>query len=144
MTRPRNILIVDDCRDDIQLMELALLEAGVEHALSVLPDGDQVMPYLRREPPHQAATRPDLIILDIDMPRMTGHQVLEQVKADEELSDIPVIIMSNSTSPKDVAQSYRLHANSHVAKPMEFDSLVNLVETGINNYWFNVVELPPS
>jgi len=143
MSKGHKILLVDDSDVDVQLMELALLEAKVGHNLHIVNDGPDALAFLRQQKPYTDAVRPDLILLDINMPRMSGHEVLDEIKADDNLKSIPVVILTTSNDPQFVVASYRKYANSHVTKPMNFDELVVKVAEGINHYWFNVVELPP-
>ena len=142
MPRRCDILMVDDSDVDVQLMQYALLEANLDHNLHVVNDGTSALAFLRREDPYGDAIRPDLVLLDINMPGMTGHEVLDEVKADEDLRSIPVVILTTSSNPDHVLISYKKYANSHVTKPMQFKDLVSKVAEGVNSYWFNVVELP--
>jgi CheY-like chemotaxis protein len=139
---PYDILLADDSPEDVKLMQLALLEAGVEHNLHVVHDGDQALAFLRKQVPYANAARPDLVILDANMNRMSGHEALDEIKADPELKAIPVVILTTSNDPALVLASYEKYANSHVMKPMGFPELVSKVAEGLKNYWFNVVELP--
>jgi CheY-like chemotaxis protein len=141
-TKFYDILLADDNRADVQLMQLALLEAGFDHNLHVVEDGDKALAFLRREEPYADAARPDLVLLDMNMPRMSGHDVLDQVRTDDGLKAIPVVILTTSADPTHVLTSYSKFANSHITKPMDFDDLIKKVVQGINGYWFNLVELP--
>jgi len=143
MTEHNDILLVDDSHVDVRLMELALLEAKIDHNLYVVNDGTDALAFLRRQEPYTNARRPDLVLLDVNMPQMSGHEVLDEIKADDDLKSIPVVILTTSNDPTLVDTSYKKYANSHVTKPMDFDDLVAMVSDGIHHYWFNVAELPP-
>ena len=144
MSKRYEILLVDDSDVDVRLMELALLEAKVDHNLHIVKDGPEALAFLRRQEPYMDGVRPDLILLDVNMPKMSGHEVLDEIKGDDELKSIPVVILSTSNDPQLVGISYRKHANSHVTKPLDLEELVAKVAEGINQSWFIVVELPPA
>ena len=144
MNKCYEILLVDDSDVDVRLMELAFLEAKVNHNLHIVNDGPDALAFLSRQEPYSDAVCPDLILLDINMPQMSGHEVLDRIKADDELKLIPVVILTTSKDPTLVATSYEKYANSHITKPMNFDALVTKVAEGVNEYWFNVVDLPPT
>ncbi len=142
MARTADILLVEDNPGDIQLTRLALLESGIDHNLHAVQSGDDAIAYLRREPPYADAPRPDLILLDLNMPGRPGHAVLKELKADPALKSIPVVILTTSGAPQDIDRAYANHANSYITKPMGFEQFREEVAKGLGNYWFRVVELP--
>jgi len=143
MDRPVHILLVDDSSGDIELTQYALLESGLDHNFHAVESGQDAMAFLRREEPYSDAPRPDLILLDLNMPGKSGHEVLEEIKSDGDLKSIPVVILTSSKAPRDISRAYANHANSYVAKSMDFDEFCNGAAKGLSNYWFGVVELPP-
>lgn len=142
MNRRVDILLVDDNRGDIQLTQFALLESGIDHNLHAVESGESAMTFLRRKPPYGDSPRPDLVLLDLNMPGMSGYTVLREIKADEALKSIPVVILTTSSAPRDIDRSYANYANSYIVKPMNFEDFCNEVAKGLSNYWFRVVELP--
>ena len=141
--RPIEILLVEDNPGDVSLCEEALGESKMRNHLAVVGDGEEAMAYLRREDPFADAVRPDLILLDLNLPRMDGREVLEAIKSDDALKEIPVVILSSSAADRDVEQSYQHHANCYVVKPLDFQQFVNIVRN-IHEFWFQIVRLPGS
>jgi CheY-like chemotaxis protein len=139
----RDILLVEDNPADAALAQQAFREAGVEADVSVARDGLAALAYLRREGEFVDATTPDLVLLDLKMPGMGGHQVLEQIKHDPELRTIPVAILSTSVAERDLVAAYAMHANSYFRKPVTFEDFVEMAKT-IDRYWFDLVRLPPT
>jgi len=137
------ILLVEDNEQAIALMREALDEAQVANDLHVVHDGNEAIAFVRRRDGHGGAPRPDIVLLDLNLPRKSGQEVLEEIKADPDLRSIPVVILTTSGSDRDVLEAYRRHANAYVRKPMRFDELVNVVES-IEEFWLGVVTLPPS
>jgi len=131
----QRILLVEDNPGDAQLVRMALAEALPSARLSVAPDGEAALARLREEGP------PDLLLLDLNLPRLSGHEVLESVRADAALRRLPVVVLSSSRAESDVTRSYELGANSHIAKPGDVDALFALAET-LARYWFGAVTLP--
>lgn len=142
MAPPFEILLVDDSRADIQLTQFALLESGTDHNLHVVQGGEQALAFLRRAEPYAGAPRPDLILLDLNMPGMSGHTVLREIKSDKALKSIPVVVLTTSSAPRDIDRAYTGYASSYIAKPMDFNEFCEQVAKGLSNYWFRVVELP--
>ncbi len=142
-TRFADILLVEDNAQDVELTQLALDRAGVSGRLHVARDGEEAMSFLRREAPFESAPRPDLVLLDLNMPRKDGRQVLDEIKHDPELHRIPVVVLTTSEAESDVMASYDLHCNSYLVKPIGLDALTQTVRT-LADYWFSVVCLPPS
>lgn len=139
--RPIEILLVEDNPGDIELTKIALEENKLSNNLSVVQNGVDAMAYLRRQPPYQAATRPDVILLDLNLPKKDGREVLEEVKNDAGLADIPVVILTTSSAEEDVLKAYRLHVNCYVRKPLDLDQFVKVVKS-IEDFWLSIVELP--
>lgn len=135
------ILLVDDSPGDVRLTREALREGRVPNRLHVARDGVEAMQFLRREGPFAAAPRPDLVLLDLNMPRKDGREVLAEIKADAELRTIPVLILTTSQSDRDVLRSYELHANCYLVKPVEIDDFFRVVRS-IDGFWLTVVRLP--
>lgn len=137
------VLLVEDNPGDVELTRIALKEAKLSTPLKVVTDGEQAIAYLRSEPPFEDARRPGLILLDLNLPRMDGHQVLKTLKTDPDLKRIPVCILTTSGDEMDIAKSYSLHANSYIQKPSVMNDMVNVV-AHINKYWLHTVKLPPN
>ena len=139
--RPINILLVEDNPGDVRLTIEALRDGKVRNNLSVARDGVEALEYLRREGRFRAATRPDLILLDLNLPRKDGREVLEEIKADPDLRTIPVVVLTTSRAEQDIIRSYNLHANCYVTKPVDLDQFINVVRS-IEEFWLTVVTLP--
>lgn len=141
-TRPAEILLVEDNPSDIYLTEVALEEARLESRLHVVEDGETALAFLRRQADYARAPRPEIVLLDLNLPGMDGRQVLAEIKSDQSLRAIPVIVLTTSTAPSDVARCYDLHANCFISKPVDFDQFENVVRT-IESFWLRFVTLPP-
>lgn len=137
-----DILMVEDNPGDVRLTREALKSAKVLHQLNVVGDGEAALDYLYRRPPHEAATRPDLVLLDLNLPRKDGREVLSTIKGDELLRSIPVVILTTSQAEEDVLRAYSLSANCYVTKPVDFDQFTRIVQA-IEEFWMTVVTLPP-
>jgi CheY-like chemotaxis protein len=135
------ILLVEDNPGDVKLVRHALTENKVCNELYVAFDGLDAMAFLRREDPHTDAPRPDLILLDLNLPRKDGREVLEEIKADGELASIPVVVLTASEAEQDILKVYDLKANCYVTKPVDLDQFVKVIRS-INGFWFGIVELP--
>lgn len=136
-----DILLVEDDPADAGLARRALCQDGIACRISHVRDGVEALAYLRRQPPFTAAMRPDLVLLDLNMPGMDGRQVLEVIKNDKELKMIPVVVLTTSDMDRDVNASYLLGANSVIAKPMNMDTFCGAIRS-MKAYWFDVVRLP--
>jgi CheY-like chemotaxis protein len=136
------ILLVEDNPGDVRLTREALREGKVHHNLHVTVDGVAALAYLHREGEHAGAARPDLILLDLNIPKKDGRQVLTEIKADPALSRIPVVVLTTSQAEEDVARTYALHANCYINKPVDFDQFMRVVKA-IEDFWFSIVRLPP-
>src|SRR5688500_16608771 len=136
------ILLVEDNLGDIRLTQVALKDSKIANTLNVVKDGVDALAYLRREGPFANAVRPDLILLDLNLPRKGGREVLEEIKADEILRRIPVVVLTTSSADEDIIRSYNLHANCFITKPVDLNSFVTIVKS-IEHFWFQIVKLPP-
>jgi len=137
-----NILLVEDNPGDARLTIEALRDAKVRNELNVARDGVEAMAMLRREDGYADAPRPDLILLDLNLPRKDGRQVLAEIKSDENLRRIPVAVLTTSQAEQDILASYDLHANCYITKPVDLNEFVRVVQ-GIENFWLSIVKLPP-
>ncbi|MCW2998255.1 MAG: Two-component system response regulator [Solirubrobacterales bacterium] len=141
--RPCHVLVVEDNHGDAVLAQEAFREAGVLAALDIVRDGEQAIRYLEGVTPFAGRDRPDLILLDLKLPIMNGHEVLRALKADPRFAAIPVLVLTTSTAESDVSVAYELHANSYLRKPIAFDDFVDLARS-IADYWLDMVVLPPA
>lgn len=139
---PIDILIVEDNRADIRLIQEILKKGKMVVNLHAVLDGMEAMEYLRKEGKYKDANLPDLILLDLNMPRKDGREVLEDIKSDDKLKTIPVIVMTISKAEEDILRSYRLHANAYIVKPIELNQFTNVVSS-IEDFWLTIVKLPP-
>ncbi|MDX3103319.1 response regulator [Nonomuraea angiospora] len=139
--RPIEVLLVEDDQGDVLLTKEAFDFNKVRNRLNVVNDGEQAMAYLRNEDGYTDAPRPDLILLDLNLPRMSGMEVLAEVKADAVLRTIPVVILTTSEAEEDILHSYRLHANAYVSKPVDFEQFIRVVRQ-IDDFFVTVVKLP--
>ena len=138
---PIDVLLVEDSPGDVRLTKEALREANRAIHLHVAVDGIEAMTFLRREGRHLRAPRPDLILLDLNLPKMDGREVLAQIKADEGLRTIPTIILTTSEAEADITKSYQLRANCFLSKPVELEAFESLVKS-INDFWLTKAKLP--
>ncbi len=138
---PADILLVEDNPSDVYLTEEALRSVGVTSRLHVASDGVEAMAFLRREGMHMEAPRPDIVLLDLNLPRKDGRRVLVEVKEDEALRRIPIIVLTTSNAPSDVVKCYDLHANCYIVKPVDFDQFETVIRA-IEEFWFQYVTLP--
>ncbi|SHG11746.1 Response regulator receiver domain-containing protein [Jatrophihabitans endophyticus] len=136
-----DVLLVEDDPGDVLIAEEALKASKLRSRLTVVPDGIEALAYLRRENGYQDAERPDLILLDLNLPRKSGHEVLAEVKEDPELRRIPVVVLTTSGASEDVERSYDLHANVFVTKPVDFDHFAEVVRE-IDSFFLTVAKLP--
>ena len=141
--QPIVILLVEDNPGDVRLTREAFKEGKVSNTLMVAPDGIEAMALLRRQGAHANAPRPDLILLDLNIPRMDGRQVLAEIKADPSLKRIPVVVLTTSKAEEDVIRTYDLNANCYITKPVDFDKFLSVVKS-IDAFWLTVVNLPTS
>ena len=140
--KPIEILLVEDSPGDVRLTKEALKESKVTNHLTVAEDGVEAMSLLRCEGEYEDAVRPDLVLLDLNLPRKDGREVLAEIKTDEDLKSIPVIILTTSKAEEDIVRTYNLHANCYISKPVDLDQFLNVVRT-IEEFWLSIVKLPP-
>ena len=141
--RPVEILLVEDNPGDVRLTQEALKESKICNHLSVVTDGVEAVEYLRREGRFAQAVRPDLILLDLNLPRKNGREVLAEIKEDQDLRRIPVVILTISQDEEDVFKAYNLHANCYVNKPLDLNRFLKVVQS-IEDFWLTIVKLPPT
>jgi two-component system response regulator len=138
---PIQILLVEDNPGDVRLTEEALKDAKVHTLLNVAKDGVEALAFLRKTGKYADAPMPDIILLDLNLPRMNGLEVLKEIKNDERLRQIPVVVITSSKAEEDVAKSYHLHANCYITKPIDFSQFIVMVQS-IETFWFTIVRLP--
>jgi CheY-like chemotaxis protein len=140
--RPVEILLVEDNPGDVGLTRETLKDSKLLSHISVVDDGVKAMAFLRLEGKYAKATRPDLILLDLNLPRKGGREVLEEIKTDEQLRRIPVVVLTTSSAEQDILQTYNLHANCFITKPVDLDQFTTVVKA-IEEFWLTIVKLPP-
>jgi chemotaxis family two-component system response regulator Rcp1 len=138
---PIEILLVEDSPGDVRLTQEALRDAKVHNNLHVVSDGMEATSFLWRRGKHANAPRPDLILLDLNLPKKGGREVLEEIKLDASLQSIPVVILTTSAAEEDILRSYQLHANCYITKPVDLDQFLKVIKT-IDNFWLAIVKLP--
>ena len=141
LAREVNILLVEDNPGDVRLTREALKEGKIHNNMSVVGDGEEALAFLRREATHEAAPRPDLVLLDLNLPRKDGREVLAEIKEDDDLKRIPVVVLTTSKAEEDILRTYNLHANCYITKPVDLDQFIGVVRS-IEAFWFSVVSLP--
>lgn len=139
--RPIEILLVEDSPGDVRLTREALRDAKIANHLHVVSDGEEAIAFLRRDGRYGAAPTPDLVLLDLNLPKKDGREVLAEVKNDPLLKRIPVVVLTTSQAERDIVQSYELHANCYVTKPVDLDQFVDVVRS-VQDFWFTIVKLP--
>jgi CheY-like chemotaxis protein len=139
--RPVEILLVEDNPGDVRLTQEALKEAKVHNNLSVVGDGVEAMAFLRHQGSYASAPRPDIVLLDLNLPKKDGRQVLAEVKSDPDLLRIPVVILTTSKAEEDILKTYDLHANCFITKPVDFEQFIKVVQS-IEGFWLTIVQLP--
>ena len=139
---PVEILLAEDNSGDVTLTRKALEKGNIINNLHVVTDGVEALAFLNQEGAYADKPRPDLVLLDLNMPRKDGRDVLETVKNDDQLKRIPVVVMTSSEAEEDILQSYDLHANAFLTKPVDFDGFIDIVER-IEDFWLTVVKMPP-
>jgi len=141
LLKPIEILLVEDNLADVRLTQEALKEEKLHTCLSVVNDGVEALAFLRREGKYANAMRPDLILLDLNLPRKDGREVLKEIKNDPELKAIPVVVLTISEAEKDILASYNLHANCYITKPLDLNQFSTVVKS-IQDFWLTIVKLP--
>ena len=139
---PIEILLVEDNPGDARLTAEALNDAKVLNTLTVVQDGVEALTYLRRQGRYSDAPRPDVVLLDLNLPKKDGREVLAEIKEDPDLKRIPVVVLTTSKAEEDIARTYDLHGNCYISKPVDLDQFMTVVKS-IENFWFTVVRLPP-
>jgi two-component system, chemotaxis family, response regulator Rcp1 len=139
--RSIEILLIEDNPGDVDLTKEALLDAKVRNRLNVVDDGAKAVDFLYKRGAYADAPRPDIILLDLNLPKKDGRQVLEEIKADPQLAEIPVVILTTSQAEEDIIRSYQLHANCYITKPVDFKQFMHVVKS-IEEFWLTVVKLP--
>jgi CheY-like chemotaxis protein len=140
--RSIEVLLVEDNPGDVRLTREALRDGKVSNNLSIAPDGVEALRFLRREGPYADAPRPDVVLLDLNLPKKDGRQVLQEMKADPALRTIPVVILTSSDAERDISGAYELQANCYITKPVDLDQFITVVRS-IEDFWFSIVKLPP-
>lgn len=141
--KPIEVLLVEDNPGDVRLTREALKEAKVKNDLHVVYDGVEALAFLRHEGKYKDSPRPDLILLDLNLPKKTGHEVLKEIKSDDNLKRIPIVVLTVSKDEEDVMKSYNLHANCFITKPVDLNQFLNVVKA-IEDFWLTIVKLPPN
>ncbi|WP_414562619.1 MULTISPECIES: response regulator [unclassified Anabaena] len=139
---PIEVLLVEDNPGDAQLTRIALEDSKISINLNVVEDGVEAMAFLRKEDKYIKVPHPDIVLLDLNLPRKDGREVLAEIKADQNLKRIPVVVLTTSQSEEDILKAYNLSANCFITKPVDFDQFVKIVKS-IENFWFAIVKLPP-
>jgi CheY-like chemotaxis protein len=137
-----DILLVEDNPGDVRLAQEALKESKVRNKLFIVEDGVEAMMFLRQQGKYKDAPRPDLILLDLNLPRKSGREVLTEVKTDENLKRIPVVVLTVSKAEEDIIKCYDHHANCYITKPLDFNQFIEVTKS-IEDFWLNIVRLPP-
>jgi two-component system, chemotaxis family, response regulator Rcp1 len=140
--RPIDLLLVEDNQGDVRLTREALKEGKVLNSLHVVGDGIEALAFLRHEGKYAKMPHPDIILLDLNLPRMDGRELLAKIKTDPDLLRIPVVILTTSKSEEDIITSYNLHANCYITKPVDLDQFIRVVQS-VEDFWFTIVKLPP-
>ncbi len=143
LVRPADFLLVEDNPGDVRLTQEALKSHKVQNNLHVATDGEEAMAFLRRQGKYANAPRPDIILLDLNLPKKDGREVLAEIKSDPNLKTIPVVIITSSEAEQDVIKSYNLNANCYVTKPVNLDQFIKVVQS-VNDFWLTIVKLPSS
>lgn len=140
-TKPIEILLVEDNPGDVRLTQEVLQDGNINNHLNVVEDGVKAIAFLKQAPPYAYAPCPDLILLDLNLPRKGGQEVLKVIKADERLKRIPVVILTTSLAEEDIIRAYNLHANCYIAKPIDLDQFIKVIKS-IEEFWLTIVKLP--
>jgi len=140
--RPFDILLVEDSPSDVRLMQESLKECKILHNLSIVEDGQDAMDFLQKTGKFTKAPSPDLILLDLNLPKKNGREVLEEIKNDPGLRQIPVVVLTSSKAEEDIVKSYKLHCNAYITKPFDIKGLIE-VTNSIKHFWLAIVKLPP-
>ncbi|MBC1241000.1 response regulator [Nostoc linckia z18] len=139
---PIEVLLVEDNPGDAQLTRIALEDSKISIHLNVVEDGVEAMAFLRKQGKYVEAAHPDIVLLDLNLPKKDGREVLAEIKVDDNLKRIPVVVLTTSQAEEDILKAYNLSANCYITKPVDFDQFVKIVKS-IENFWFAIVKLPP-
>ncbi|AKB78115.1 Two-component system response regulator [Methanosarcina horonobensis HB-1 = JCM 15518] len=140
--KPVEILLVEDGEGDVGLIEEVFEDAKIRNNLHVVADGEDAILFLRGEGQFSDAPRPDIILLDLNLPKKDGREILEEVKEDDDLKNIPIVVLTTSKAEEDILKSYNLHSNAYITKPVDFDQFIKVIKS-IEDFWLEVVKLPP-
>lgn len=140
-SRPINLLLIEDNPGDVRLTQEAFKEGKLSYQMDVVMDGVEAIHFLRRRPPYENAVTPDIILLDLNLPKKDGREVLAEIKADEMLRRIPVIVLTTSNAEQDILKSYDLHVNCYINKPVDFDKFFDIIQM-IEDFWLTIAILP--
>lgn len=140
--RPIEILLVEDNPGDVRLIIEAFKDGKIRNNINIAADGEEALAILRREGRHGCCERPDIILLDLNLPKTDGREVLAEIKSDEKLKNIPVVILTSSKAEEDIIKSYNLHANCYISKPVGHEQFFKIIRS-IEDFWFSIVTLPP-
>ncbi|MCX7596708.1 MAG: response regulator [Fischerella sp.] len=139
---PIEVLLIEDNPGDVELTKIALEDSKISVNLNVVEDGVEAIAFLRREGKYAQVTHPDIVLLDLNLPKKDGREVLAEIKADDNLKRIPVVVLTTSQAEEDILRAYNLSANCYINKPVDFDQFVKIVQS-IETFWFTIVKLPP-
>lgn len=139
---PIDILLVEDNPGDVRLTEIAFEEGCINNNLHVAMDGEEALDFLFQRGEHETAHRPDIVLLDLNLPKIDGHEVLREIRNDDALRRLPVVVLTSSESKDDVVESYELNSNAYITKPVTADDFIDLVDA-FEEFWFTIVRLPP-
>ncbi|WP_427163026.1 response regulator [Aliinostoc sp. HNIBRCY26] len=139
---PIQVLLVEDNPGDVELTRIALEDSKISVNLNVVEDGVEAMAFLRKQDKYADAPHPDIVLLDLNLPKKDGREVLAEIKTDDNFKRIPVVVLTTSQAEEDILRAYNLAANCYIAKPVDFDQFVRIVQS-IENFWFAIVKLPP-
>jgi len=140
-SRPINILLIEDNPGDVRLTQEAFKEGRMEVDMSVVMDGVEAVKFLKKQEKYQEAVTPDLVLLDLNLPKMDGREVLEVIKSDPKLKRIPVVVLTTSNAEQDILKSYNLHVNCYINKPVDFDKFFDIIQK-IEDFWLSIAVLP--
>ena len=141
LDRPIEILHVEDSPDDVELTQEGLKEGRVQHHLTSVPDGVEALAFLRKQGKYVDAPEPDIILLDLNLPKKDGREVLAEIKTDDKLKHIPVVVLTTSQAEQDIKKSYQLHANCYITKPVDLDQFFSVIDS-LEQFWLTVAKLP--
>lgn len=141
LVKPADVLLVEDNPSDVRLTREAMKEGRVLNNLHVVGDGEAAIAFLMRKPPYEQAPRPDLVLLDLNLPKKSGREVLAIIKQHPDLRTIPIIVLTTSRAEEDILRTYELHANCFITKPVDLDKFISVVQQ-VENFWLSVVRLP--